>query len=117
MKNTEKSVTNPLNKSLPSQLKICRESAGLSLRQVAKQVNKSPAAVSKWESGQTTPYGETLLKLCKIYKVDITAFYGVATQEEQIRLTPSEIELIQLYRNTAVYAKKTIKTILETCQK
>lgn len=44
------------------------------MREVAKRIHKTAATISKWESGETTPYGDTLLMLCKIYNVDITAF-------------------------------------------
>ena len=105
-----------LSTSLPLQLRLCRQKAGLSMREVAKRIHKTAATISKWESGETTPYGDTLLMLCKIYNVDITAFYGVATPQS-IRITPAETRLIELYRNATKDAQNVTVTVLEKCQK
>lgn len=93
---------------------MCRENAGLSMRDVAKKINKTAATVSKWESGEIMPYGETLLQLCDIYNVDISIFYGVTPYE--FRISPSEIKLIKLYRNSTRNAQITARTVLETFQ-
>ena len=114
-KSKEKTVES-LSTSLPLQLRLCRQNVGLSMREVAKRINKTAATISKWESGETTPYGDTLLMLCKIYNVDITAFYGVATPQS-IRITPAETRLIELYRNATKDAQNVTVTVLEKCQK
>ncbi len=114
-KSKDKSVDS-LRVSLPLQLRLCREKAGLSMREVAKRINKTAATISKWESGETMPYGDTLLTLCKIYNVDITVFYGLATQQS-IRITPAETHLIELYRNATRDAQSVVVTVLEKCQK
>ena len=117
MKKIENKATNPLADTLPQRLKMCRENAGLSLREVAHKVNKAAATVCKWENGKIEPYGETLLQLCEIYKVDITTFYGVSTDNNNMRITPQEFELIRLYRNATKHAQIATKTVLENCQK
>ncbi len=104
-----------LREILPKRLKMCRENAGLSLRDVAKKINKTPATICKWELGDIMPYADTLLELCDLYCVDITAFFGIASQKE-FRLTPSEITLIQKYRNSTKNAQITVQTVLETFQ-
>lgn len=104
-----------LSTSLPLQLRLCRQKAGLSMREVAKRIHKTAATISKWESGETTPYGDTLLMLCKIYNVDITALC-VATPQS-IRITPAETRLIELYRNATKDAQNVTVTVLEKCQK
>ena len=114
IKKIDEQVTNPLTKILPKRLKMCRENAGLSMRDVAKKINKTAATVSKWESGEIMPYGETLLQLCDLYNVDITTFYGVTPYE--FRISPSEIKLIKLYRNATRNAQITVRTVLETFQ-
>ena len=114
MKTVTEKVTKPLSDILPKRLKICRENAGLSMRDVAHKINKTAATISKWESGEITPYGDTLLKLCEIYNVDISTFYGVTSSE--FRLSPSEVRLIKQFRNSTRNAQITVKTILETFQ-
>lgn len=116
MKKTKDKVTNPIIDTLPNRLRMCRENAGLSLRQVAKRINKSAASICKWESGDVTPYGDVLLSLCEIYNVDVTTFFGLQT-ENKLRLTPHEISLIKLYRNATKHAQITTYTVLEKCQK
>ncbi len=116
MKKIKENVTNPLAGTLPQRLKMCRENAGLSMRQVAKMINKTAATICKWENGETNPYGDTLLQLCDIYDVDITTFYGVST-DNNIRITPQEIELIKLYRNATKHAQIATRTVLKNCQK
>nr|DAT17514.1 MAG TPA: helix-turn-helix domain protein [Caudoviricetes sp.] len=117
MKNIKNNATNPLTEDLPQRLKMCRENAGLSLRQVAKKINKTAATVCKWENGKIEPYGDTLLQLCEIYNVDITTFYGVTTDNNKMRITPQEIELIKLFRNATKHAQIATKTVLKNCQK
>lgn len=114
MSNYDEKVTNPLSEILPKRLKMCRENAGLSMREVAKKINKTAATISKWESGEVIPYGDTLLELCNIYNVNITSFFGVTPYE--FRLTPSEVKLIKTYRNATRNAQITARTVLETYQ-
>ena len=114
VKNSNEKVTNPLIEIIPKRLKMYRENAGLSMREVAKKINKTAATISKWESGEIMPYGDTLLQLCDIYNVDITSFYGVTPYE--FRISPSEIKLIKLYRNSTRNAQITARTVLETFQ-
>ena len=68
----------------------------------------------KWENGKIEPYGDTLLQLCEIYNVDITTFYGVTTDNNKMRITPQEIELIKLFRNATKMLKLLQKPFLKT---
>jgi len=115
MKKIKQKVTNPMSDNLPSRLKACRENAGLSLREVAKKINKSPASVCKWENGEVTPYGDVLLQLCEIYNVDVTTFFGLPSQGK-LRFTPSEVEIIKLFRSAPKHAQLTVRTVLKNCQ-
>ena len=52
-----------------------------------------------WESGQTQPDADTLLVLCKIYKIDnILETFGYQPPSEELLLSKEEHELIQKYR-------------------
>lgn len=52
-----------------------------------------------WESGQTQPDADTLLVLCKIYKIDnILETFGYQPPSEELFLSKEEHELIQKYR-------------------
>lgn len=58
-----------------AQLRACRKNAGLSTSQVAEKVNRSKSAVEAWESGRSQPSADILILLCKLYEVDVTAFF------------------------------------------
>ena len=115
LENKNNKTKNQLREILPERLKICRENAGLSMHEVAKKINKTAATVSKWESGDIMPYADTLLDLCDLYNVDITAFFGISVNNE-FRLTPFEINIIKKYRNSTKNAQITVTTILEAYQ-
>lgn len=54
-----------------------------------------------WESGQTQPDADTLLKLCDIYEIkDILAEFGYSQKNDaEMTLTAEEKELIKRYRS------------------
>lgn len=52
-----------------------------------------------WESGQTQPDADTLLVLCKIYRIDnILETFGYQQAEEPLLLSEEEHSLIEKYR-------------------
>ena len=52
-------------------LKAIRRQRGLTLRQVATQMNmQCESRISQWEHGSAVPSIFNLLKLCEIYQVD-----------------------------------------------
>ena len=111
---TQQNNQSELRALLPQRLKKCRENAGLSMHETARRLKKTAAAVSKWESGDVMPYADTLLELCNLYNVDITSFFGVPSSE--FRLTPAEIELIKMYRNSVKDVQITVQTVLKAFQ-
>ena len=64
--------------------------------------NNLPVAaktVYGWESGQTQPDADTLLVLCKIYKIDnILEAFGYDEPKEELLLTADEKKLVKKYR-------------------
>lgn len=67
-----------------------------------------------WESGQTQPDADTLLKLCDIYKINniLSAFGYSDTQAEEYLLTSEEKELIRKYRSNPKM-QHAVKKLLE----
>ena len=52
-----------------------------------------------WENGQTQPDADTLLVLCKIYKINnILETFGYETANRPLRLSEEEHSLIKNYR-------------------
>lgn len=69
--------------------------------------NRIPVAaktVYGWESGQTQPDADTLLVLCKIYRIDnILETFGYEDAEEDFCLSAEEKVLVKKYReNTSM---------------
>lgn len=60
----------------------------------------APKTVYGWESGQTQPDADTLLVLCKIYKIDnILNTFGYEHNSDDLLLSEEERNLILQYRN------------------
>ena len=57
-----------------------RTKKGLSQEQLAEQVFVTRQAVSRWETGETTPNTETLKLLSKLYDVSINPLLGAPRQ-------------------------------------
>ena len=55
--------------ALSDRIKNCRQSAGLSQEKMAELVGVSRQAVTKWETGQTSPSTENLFRLAEILGV------------------------------------------------
>lgn len=60
----------------------------------------APKTVYGWESGQTQPDADTLLVLCKIYKIDnILTTFGYEQSPDDLLLSEEERNLVLQYRN------------------
>ena len=57
-----------------------RTKKGLSQEQLAEQIFVTRQAVSRWETGETTPNTETLKLLSKLYDVSINTLLGAPRQ-------------------------------------
>ena len=53
--------------TLGERIKACRKNSGMSQNQVAELLDVSRQAVTKWESGQSAPSTENLLRLAEIF--------------------------------------------------
>lgn len=59
----------------------------------------APKTIYGWESGQTQPDADTLLVLCKIYKIDnILTTFGYEPTLDDLLLSEEERNLILHYR-------------------
>lgn len=54
-----------------SKLKKAREKSGLSQSEAGRMVGVGKAAISKIERGGTSPSSDVLVRLCKLYGVEI----------------------------------------------
>lgn len=80
--------------ALNDRIRECRQKAHLSQEKVAELVGVSRQAVTKWETGQSSPSTENLFRLAEIF--GITVDFLVSTDTESISLAE---QIHQLYRS------------------
>ena len=80
--------------ALSDRIKNCRQSAGLSQEKMAELVGVSRQAVTKWETGQTSPSTENLFRLAEILGTTVDL---LLTEEEKAGPTPAE-QIYYLYK-------------------
>lgn len=100
-----------INAILAKRLKHFREQAGLTIRESAKRIGKSPSQLSLWERGINPPNCIDLFKLCLIYNIILPDLFPEVT--EQVKPIKEERELIRKYRKADEEVKQTIQKILE----
>lgn len=107
--------------NLGRMLRYYRKARCYSVQQVVDKlktdydISISPKTVYGWENGQNQPSADTLLILCKIYKItNILESLGYEGEPEQapLILTPEERELIMKYR-THKYFNSAIRKLLD----
>lgn len=92
------------NPNISKVLKTYRKLNQYTVQDVAVRLEENHVPVATktiygWESGQTQPDADTLLVLCKIYKIDnILETFGYDNSEEEFILSAEEKQLICKYR-------------------
>lgn len=89
-------------------LRRARRQRGLSLREVAADIDVSPSTLSRLERGTGSPDLPTLNKLISWLEVDRDAVFGVRAKKEE-RSTPASVEV--LLRADKNLDPKTAKTL------
>lgn len=64
-------------------LKLLRESQNLSIRQLAKMVNFSDIAISRWERGTQIPTIKTLVVFVKFFNVSADYLLGLSNNPKK----------------------------------
>ncbi|CCC86440.1 helix-turn-helix domain-containing protein [Paenibacillus polymyxa] len=68
-----------------TRIKPLRESMGLTIQQLADEVDLSPSAIGMYERGQRTPKLKIILVLAEFFSVDVNYFViGFTVSHEQI---------------------------------
>lgn len=58
------------------QIRAIREARGMTQRQLAQALQLSPAAVAKWELGQTVPTLENLIAVAEVFQCSLDTLCG-----------------------------------------
>ena len=76
-----------VNKIVAENLIKLRKSKGLTQLEVAKIFNFSDKTISKWESGESLPSLEVLLKICEYFQISINDLvdekFKIVSEEEK----------------------------------
>lgn len=107
--------TKEINTILATRLKYFREQAGLSLRETAERIGRSPSQLSLWERGINPPSCIDLFKLCLIYNIMFPELFPEISKK--VKPVKEEQELIKKYRAADKEIQITIQKILEYTQK
>ena len=101
--------------TIGNNIRRLRESAGMSQDKLASLLGKTPAAVSQYESGATTPRMGVIEDLAQIFKVskteiiEETTTYYLANFDSY--LTKDEQQLVELYRKMDTRARHDLLSI------
>lgn len=76
---------------LSEKLRLLRENAGFSQRNVAQRLGGSPAIISAYENGERTPSVENLLALSYLYKCSTDYLLGKSRELPQAYLDVSNL--------------------------
>jgi len=66
--------------TLGERLKIYRTGKGLSQEKLSELLDVSRQAVTKWESGQTTPSSDNMIALAKLYDISLDELIGIRAE-------------------------------------
>ena len=110
-----------------TRLRELREEAGVSMQQLANDIDVSNAAICKWENDATEPKIGALIRLaeyfgCTVdYLVGINDDYKINKSTEPIikpfKPTKKERELIEIYRGLSQNMKTVLEETLNTWKK
>ncbi len=94
-----------------NRIQFYRKALGLSQEELGEKMFVSRQTVSQWETGQTTPSIESLIKLREIFGVSIDSILGVENTEEVNENIPAITEN-ETY--TFTYSKDEMKKIIKS---
>lgn len=90
--------------ALSEKLYMLRKKSGLSQEQLAEQLNVSRQAISKWESGASSPESDKLIAISNYFNVSLD--YLMKEGNEQSKDTPQAEE-----RETAQVSERTQRSV------
>lgn len=74
-----------------------RKEIGMTQGELAEKLNVRPTTVSGWERGANSPDIDTLVEICKIFKITLSTVLGF---DDSIRkITPTEDKLLTIFNS------------------
>ena len=95
-------------------LRILRESKGLTQQNLASVIGVSQQAIQKYETGKNEPDLETLMKLADTFKVSVDYLIGHTPQgkDPNYAISSIEFEMIESYRKLETGLQNIITELL-----
>lgn len=100
-------------------LKLLRESRGISQQKLADAVGLTQQSINKYENHKIEPDIETLIRIADFfhttvdYLVGHTDAQGASEEGAAYRLNPDEVKLISQYRKLTLKEKDSIHLVME----
>ncbi len=89
-----------------------RKELGISQKELAELVGaKNLTTVSSWERGISSPDADTIIKICKLFKISLYDLYEVHI-EKSTELTTEQKNLIDKYDSLDPYGKDLVDTVI-----
>lgn len=106
-----------INIVFPKRLKDFREKSGLSLRETANLIGKSPSQLSLWERGINPPSCIDLFKLCIVYEIMLSDLFPEICDDAKPIGKTKDLTFYKKFLKADEEVKITIQKILEYSSK
>ena len=99
-----------------NRLKLLRETKGISQKEMAKHIEKSPQAYNFYENGRREPDIATLKKLADYFStsIDYLVEYIPQNNQELPSVSGDELDLIKKYRFLDEARQEAIRDLIDT---
>lgn len=99
-------------REIGANIKKLREAHGMSQTELARRIGKTAAAISQYESGETTPRIGVIEDMAALFGVPKSLIISESNRyEASEKLSDSEQELIDLYRSTDARGRDAIMAV------
>lgn len=98
--------------TIGERIKEARLASNMTQDELAKKIGVSKNAISNYENGVSAPKVELLCAIMKHLEIDANYLYGVKPEEDVIRLSAHEREIIVEYRKLSSPEKKRFDMML-----
>lgn len=99
--------------TLSDNIRSCRKSMGFTQEQLAEAMNVTVGAVSKWESGATTPELSILLELAALFEVSVDALLGYRVLNTQSKQAAESIRRLMQGKSYDQAVREAKKALLK----
>lgn len=99
--------------TLSDNIRSCRKSMGYTQEQLAEAMDVTVGAVSKWESGATTPELSILLELAALFEVSVDALLGYHVLDSQSKQAVESIRELMQEKNYDQAVREAKKALLK----